>query len=136
LLRKLPGGAEARYPLQDKLEWEDERRFRPSGRIDGAVQVGGTNVFPSYVAEVLAMHPGVKEAAVRPMRPDEGSRLKAFVVPAEASGEAGLASLRSELLGWCAARLSTPERPAAISFGARLPRQASGKPADWIIGLE
>jgi 4-coumarate--CoA ligase (photoactive yellow protein activation family) len=136
LLRKLPGGAEARYPLQDKLEWEDERRFRPSGRIDGAVQVGGTNVFPSYVAEVLAMHPGVKEAAVRPMRPDEGSRLKAFVVPAEASGEAGLESLRSELLGWCAARLSTPERPAAISFGARLPRQASGKPADWIIGLE
>jgi 4-coumarate--CoA ligase (photoactive yellow protein activation family) len=136
LLRKLPGGAEARYPLQDKLEWEDERRFRPSGRIDGAVQVGGTNVFPSYVAEVLAMHPGVKEAAVRPMRPDEGSRLKAFVVPAAASGEAGLESLRSELLGWCAARLSTPERPAAISFGARLPRQASGKPADWIIGLE
>jgi 4-coumarate--CoA ligase (photoactive yellow protein activation family) len=132
LVRMLPGGAEVRYPLQDKLEWDDERRFRPAGRIDGAVQVGGTNVFPSYVAEVLGMHPGVKEAAVRPMRPDEGRRLKAFVVPADV---AGLESLRSELLDWCAARLSTPERPAAISFGAHLPRQASGKPADWIIDL-
>jgi 4-coumarate--CoA ligase (photoactive yellow protein activation family) len=135
LARALPGGGEARYPLQDKLEWEDARRFRPAGRIDGAVQVGGTNVFPSYVAEVLAMHPGVKEAAVRPMRPDEGRRLKAFVVPADASGESGHEALRGELLDWCAARLSTPERPAAISFGARLPRQASGKPADWIIDL-
>jgi 4-coumarate--CoA ligase (photoactive yellow protein activation family) len=135
LARALPGGGEGRYPLQDKLEWDDERRFRPAGRVDGAVQVGGTNVFPSYVAEVLAMHPGVKEAAVRPMRPDEGRRLKAFVVPADDPGEPGLEALRAELLDWCAARLATPERPAAISFGARLPRQASGKPADWIIDL-
>jgi 4-coumarate--CoA ligase (photoactive yellow protein activation family) len=133
LVRTLPGGVEARYPLQDTLEWEDERRFRPAGRIDGAVQVGGTNVFPAYVAEVLGMHPRVKEAVVRPMRPDEGRRLKAFVVPAEAVGEAGLEALRAELLSWCAERLATPERPAAISFGVRLPRQASGKPADWII---
>jgi 4-coumarate--CoA ligase (photoactive yellow protein activation family) len=135
LARTLPGGGEARYPLQDTLEWEDERRFRPAGRIDGAVQVGGTNVFPAYVAEVLGMHPGVKEAAVRLMRQDEGRRLKAFVVPTDAAAEAGLEALRSELLEWCAARLSTPERPAAISFGERLPRQASGKPADWIIDL-
>ena len=135
LVRTLPAGGQARYPLPDTLAWEDERRFRPAGRIDGAVQVGGTNVFPAYVAEVLGMHPGVKEAAVRPMRPDEGRRLKAFVVPLGAAGEAALDALRSELLDWCAARLSTPERPAAISFGERLPRQASGKPADWIIDL-
>jgi 4-coumarate--CoA ligase (photoactive yellow protein activation family) len=136
LVRTLPGGGAARYPLQDTLEWQDERRFRPAGRIDGAVQVGGTNVFPAYVAEVLGMHPGVKEAVVRPMRPDEGRRLKAFVVPSDdAATGAGLEALRSELLAWCAARLAVPERPAAISFGARLPRQASGKPADWIIEL-
>jgi acyl-coenzyme A synthetase/AMP-(fatty) acid ligase len=72
------------------------------------------------------------------MRPDEGARLKAFVVPALADADAGagaaaLEALRAELLDWCAGRLSTPERPAAISFGERLPRQGSGKPADWII---
>jgi hypothetical protein len=31
------------------------------------------------------------------------------------------------------ARLTAPERPAAWTFGPRLPRQASGKGADWII---
>jgi 4-coumarate--CoA ligase (photoactive yellow protein activation family) len=138
LARALPDGGAARYPLQDKLEWEGERRFRPAGRIDAAVQVGGVNVFPSYVAEVLRMHPRVADAAVRLMRPDEGRRLKAFVVPADmpaGAGDAALEALRSELLAWCAERLATPERPAALSFGERLPRQASGKPADWIIDL-
>ena len=132
LARSLQDGGTAAYSLQDRLEWEDERRFRPAGRIDAAVQVGGVNVFPSYVAEVLRMHPRVAEASVRLMRPDEGARLKAFVVPALA-GAAALDALRAELLDWCAGRLTTPERPAAISFGERLPRQASGKPADWII---
>jgi hypothetical protein len=57
------------------------------------------------------------------------------VVPAHALDAAGLAALRTELLDWCTARLATPERPAALSFGACLPRHASGKPADWIIDL-
>jgi 4-coumarate--CoA ligase (photoactive yellow protein activation family) len=135
LARTLPGGGTACYPLQDKLEWEDGRRFRPAGRIDAAVQVGGVNVFPSYVAEVLRMHPLVADAAVRLMRPDEGRRLKAFVVPIDGVDGAGLEALRAALLDWCAQRLSTAERPAAISFGQDLPRQTSGKPADWIIDL-
>lgn len=140
LERRLPDGAVARYPLQDKLEWRDGRRFLPAGRIDRAVQVGGMNVFPAYVAEVLKMHPRVQDAVVRLMRPDEGRRLKAYVVPqlphlpqlaqlAPADAEA----LREELAAWLAARLSAAECPAAFSFGACLPRQAGGKPADWII---
>jgi 4-coumarate--CoA ligase (photoactive yellow protein activation family) len=134
LARSLPDGAVAAYPLQDKLHWDGPRRFRPNGRIDAAVQVGGVNVFPSYVAEVLCLHPRVAEASVRLMRPDEGVRLKAYIVPADAGDEAARAALGVELVDWCAGRLTTPERPAAFSFGERLPRQASGKPADWIIG--
>nr|WP_314546006.1 hypothetical protein [uncultured Massilia sp.] len=131
LERALPDGTSASYPLQDKLEWTDTGSFRPAGRIDHAVQVAGTNVFPSYVADVLTMHPGVLEASVRLMRPDEGTRLKAFVVPR------GAASLSQQaLVDWCAQRLSVPECPAAITFGERLPRQAGGKAADWIIDAE
>ncbi|WP_197065244.1 AMP-binding protein [Massilia sp. 9096] len=150
LVRSLPDGGEARYPLQDTLAWQDERQFLPAGRIDQAVQVGGTNVFPAYVADVLKLHPRVLDATVRMMRPDEGRRLKAFVVPRPAPGPATLpggadeggefftpaaehAALGEELAVWAAARLSAPERPAAFTFGVRLPRQASGKPADWII---
>ncbi|MGJ9416213.1 AMP-binding protein [Massilia sp. CMS3.1] len=123
-------GVEERYPLQDWLDWTDEERFVPGGRVDQAVQVGGTNVYPAYVAEVLGMHPGVFECVVRPMRLDEGTRLKAFVVPCKAFAPE---SLRTELAAWIAERLGPAERPAALSFGPALPRQPNGKPADWII---
>lgn len=135
LARRMPDGSNVRYPLQDKLAWEDARRFRPAGRIDQAVQVGGTNVFPAYVADVLRMHPAVEDAAVRLMRPDEGRRLKAFIVP-RAGIDANPAALRDDLSSWVVERLATPERPVAWNFGTRLPRQASGKPADWIIDVE
>ena len=130
LARTLPDGATRRYPLQDRLDWSDAASFLPAGRIDDAVQVGGTNVFPAYVADVLALHPHVREAAVRLMRPDEGRRLKAFVV---AQPGTDVDALRAALPAWTAARLTVPERPVAWTFGPRLPRQASGKPADWII---
>ncbi|QJE02699.1 AMP-binding protein [Massilia forsythiae] len=166
LARPLPDGGMARYPLQDRLDWRDAeeeagraqgrggareqagstgRRFLPGGRIDQAVQVGGVNVFPGYVAEVLRMHPAVQDASVRLMRPDEGTRLKAFVVPrdghlhatgdaaGDADGAKDAGGLGAELAAWIGARLPAPERPAAYTFGARLPRQASGKPGDWII---
>jgi len=72
----------------------------------------------------------VAAAAVRPMRPDEGERLKAYVV---ARPDADVEALRAALPTWAAERLATAERPVAWTFGPRLPRQASGKPADWII---
>ena len=116
--------------LQDRLEWIDDELFVPGARIDHALQVGGTNVYPAYVAEVLALHPKVGEVVVRPMRPDEGTRLKAFIV---ADGDVTPASLRDELHAWIGERLAPPERPAAFSFGAVLPRGPGGKLADWII---
>jgi long-chain acyl-CoA synthetase len=130
LVRTMPTGLAETFAVQDRLDWTDALHFRPGGRIDQAVQVGGVNVFPAYVADVLAMHPQVAAAAVRPMRPDEGSRLKAFVV---ASDGADADLLRAALPDWLAARLTAPERPAAYTFGAHLPRHASGKAADWII---
>lgn len=81
LERRGPDGRTLAYPLQDRLDWTEDGRFRPAGRIDEAVQVGGVNVFPGYVADVLRLHPRVQDASVRLMRPDEGHRLKAFVVP-------------------------------------------------------
>lgn len=122
------------YALQDRLAWSDATHFRPAGRIDAAVQVGGVNVFPAYVADVLKLHPQVAHASVRLMRPDEGQRLKAFVVPRAGLGERPDADvLRADLQAWLAERLSAPECPAVFSFGPALPRGASGKLTDWII---
>jgi 4-coumarate--CoA ligase (photoactive yellow protein activation family) len=125
------GGSVERHALQDRLAWSGPDLFIPNGRIDNAVQVGGSNVFPAYVAEVLAMHPAVAGCAVRLMRADEGTRLKAFVVPHDNLEEP--ARLRTALTRWIGERLSPAERPAAYSFGAALPRQPNGKLTDWII---
>ncbi|WP_288379340.1 AMP-binding protein [uncultured Massilia sp.] len=132
LLRASVGGQTVAYALQDRLMWSSPEHFRPAGRIDHAVQVGGINVFPGYVADVLRMHPGVLEASVRLMRPDEGRRLKAFVVPRDGAAFDADA-LRTDLTTWMGERVSAPESPTAYSFGAALPRQASGKLTDWII---
>ncbi len=117
--------------LPDRMEWLDEHRYHVYGRLDGAVQVGGVNVFPTRVAEVLRKHPGVAEVAVRLMLPSEGVRLKAFVMAHDPAADHDL--LRRELEVLAAEELSTPERPRAYSFGSALPTGPMGKAADWQI---
>ncbi|WP_207461600.1 4-coumarate--CoA ligase [Azospirillum sp. SYSU D00513] len=128
LVRLDSRGRPERHLLSDHLDWLDARRFQVKGRRDGAVQVGGINVFPDRVAEILSRHPAVSEARVRLMRPEEGERLKAFIVPSAAEPEE---ELRASLTAWVDEHLSSPERPRAFAFGAALPVNAMGKAADW-----
>lgn len=118
------------FPLPDAIEWLSPSRFRVRARRDGAVQVGGINVFPAHVADVIRQHPGVAEVAVRLMRPEEGTRLKAFIVPAQGTDAA---QLELQLRPWLAERLTAPERPQALRLGETLPRAATGKLADWDV---
>jgi 4-coumarate--CoA ligase (photoactive yellow protein activation family) len=120
--------------LPDTLDWRDDRSFIPLRRKDHAVQVGGTNVFPVRIADILRGHPKVNDCAVRLMRPEEGSRLKAFVVPAKGVSFGPL--LARELREWLGARLEPASMPKSISFGPGLPRTFSGKLADWSIAGE
>ena len=84
-LQRMQGGASlgCPMPLPDVVSWHptEDRMFRPERRTDKAVQVGGINVYPERVAACIREHPLVRECVVRLMRPDEGSRLKAFIVP-------------------------------------------------------
>jgi acyl-coenzyme A synthetase/AMP-(fatty) acid ligase len=123
------GGTPRVVPAPDLLEEAPDGGFRVRGRRDAVVQVAGVNVSPGRVREVLAAHPGVRDCAVRPMAPQEGARLKAFVVPAEGLGDPARA--RRELRAWLAERLAAPERPGALTFGPELPRDEQGKQADW-----
>ena len=131
-----PGGgtAPAAVMAPDALEWLDRRRYRIGGRLDGAVQVGGINVFPTRVGDVLRRHPGVAAATVRLMRLSEGQRLKAFIVPHDPGADADM--LRRGLDALAARELSAPEQPRAYSFGRSLPTDLMGKAADWQITLE
>lgn len=128
LLRAAADGSISAHRIQDRLVWLDDRQFSLCGRMDEGVQVGGTNVFPARVRQVLLDHPQVADAQVRLMRPEEGSRLKAFVVP---STGADPEVLRSALWRWTESRLTAPERPKAFTVGHQLPRNAIGKLSDW-----
>jgi hypothetical protein len=68
------------------------------------------------------------------MTPAEGSRLKAFIVPAP--GAPACAGLRREIAAWIDLTLPVPERPRALSFGPALPVTPTGKPADWPAGQD
>lgn len=131
VVRTLPDGTSVALSLPDHLDWEDGQHFRPRGRRDHVVQVGGVNVSPARAAQVLETHPAVQQASVRLMRHDEGNRLKAFVVPQVASQNH--CALAEELAAWVRNHLAPAERPATFTFGNQLPRQSNGKPADWII---
>ncbi|MBC7941016.1 MAG: 4-coumarate--CoA ligase [Chitinophagaceae bacterium] len=131
LLRMTPEGTVCPHVIQDRLEWQATREFRVGGRLDDAVHVGGTNVFPSQVRQVLLGHPDIADAAVRLMAPEEGQRLKAFIVPAPGVDPD---ALRHEVWAWSEARLSAPARPKAYTVGRQLPCNAMGKLADWPLG--
>lgn len=130
LLRILPSGERVQYPAQDMLNWSSERIFRPMQRLDKAIQVSGMNVYPARIAAIISEHPQVKECRVRLMHPEEGSRLKAFIVP---STDADTGRLRKEIKALCKERFLSPERPVAFRFGSEIPRTDFGKETDWKI---
>ena len=121
---------EAPLVAPDRLTWDRSGGFRIEDRRDGTVKVGAVTVDLGRVRQAICAHPGVADAVVRPMRPGEGLRLKAFVVPRPGAGD-DLASLLTSLAARLETTLSVAERPRAFRFGRSLPLTASGKPADW-----
>ncbi|WP_290918201.1 AMP-binding protein [Halodesulfovibrio sp.] len=113
----------------DNVRWDSPRLFMPLRRKDNAVQVAGRNVYPDRVKQEILSHPDVVECAVRLMRPEEGSRLKAFIVPSEKCEDWNL--FKKELQAWCRTRCSVAELPKKITIGSDLPRNSIGKLADW-----
>jgi long-chain acyl-CoA synthetase len=87
------------------------------------ILVGGFNVYPREVEDVLYAHPKVALAAVVG-GPDEakGERVKAFVQlkPGESVSE-------SELLEFCAQRLTGYKRPRSVEFRDDIPVSPIGK---------
>jgi long-chain acyl-CoA synthetase len=130
LVRRMPDDSLRSYRLQDRVEWHSGDVFSLQGRLDGAVQIGGRNVFPSRIRQALLQHPDVADAAVRLMASGEGARLKAFIVPAPTADRQALPSV---LTLWLQTRLSPPERPKAFTVGDRLPVNDRGKLSDWSL---
>ena len=115
--------------LQDTMNFLSADRFEVLARKDKAVQVGGLNVFPAHIANVLQQISGVQQAVVRLMNSDEGHRLKAFIVPDGAIKDEE--RLKKEVYDFCEQNLRAVERPKSIKVGDSLPKNAMGKITDW-----
>jgi 4-coumarate--CoA ligase len=128
--KKLPSGDTRIIDTVDNLKWIDNRRFQPVKRKDGSVQIAGINVQPEFVEQKINQHPDVQTCAVRMMTPEEGNRLKAFIVPKHKMSSD---SKQNEIKKWIRNNLLSVERPAAIIFGDALPRNEMGKRKDFQI---
>lgn len=113
------------WEFPDHIERIDSRTLRPRGRRDGAVQIGGHNVWPGRVADTLRTVDGVADVVVRLNR---HGQLKAFVVP---KPDYDLTRLSAHIEQVMVARLADYECPKSFRFGPALPRNAMGKLEDW-----
>ncbi|MEA2691491.1 MAG: hypothetical protein QOJ16_878 [Acidobacteriota bacterium] len=120
-LAAAPG--ERLYKTGDLARWRPDGRIEYLGRIDHQVKVRGIRVELGEIEDVLASHPGVRQAAVA-AREDgpAGKRLIAYVVP-----EPGPAPNVEELRSFARDRLPEAMVPAAVVLLAALPFTASGK---------
>lgn len=97
--------------------------FYMEDRLKDMIIVGGSNVYPAEVENILTGHAAVSEAAVFGV-PDAvmGERVKAAVIL-----KAGASSTSEELIRFCAERLAPVKIPADLEFVDTLPKNRSGK---------
>lgn len=92
-------------------------------RVKDLIIVGGINVYPREVEEVLLSHPAVAEAAVIGMKHEHYGEVPcAFVVLAD-----GATATEEELFAYCRKNLARFKVPLAIRFRPRLPKTMIGK---------
>ena len=97
--------------------------FEIVDRKKDMILVGGFNVYPREVEEVLFGHPAVQEAAVIGIPdPYSGEVVKAFVV-----SKSGVTITAEELTAYCRERLAGYKTPSQIVFTGQLPKSAVGK---------
>lgn len=94
-----------------------------TGRLKEMMIIGGENVFPREIEEVLNKHPGVGASAVVPVADDlRGEQAAAFVEMKE-----GSVFDEASLKAWCRERLAGYKVPVWIRAMEQLPRNATGK---------
>jgi acyl-CoA synthetase (AMP-forming)/AMP-acid ligase II len=92
-------------------------------RLKDLFIVGGFNVSPAEVEQVMARHPDISEVAVVGVAdPRLGEVARAYVIPAH-----GTTPSESQVIEWCRERLANFKVPRSVTFVEALPRNASGK---------
>jgi long-chain acyl-CoA synthetase len=126
VVRQGEDGEFRRLSLQDHLQWDADRKFTPTKRVDDVVQLGGHNVSPQWVKEQIAQSPEIKECAVRTFDQNGKVALKIYLVLQNDSEDN-----RHQLIWNLRQRLAAHAMPRSFAFGTSLPKTETGKLADW-----
>ena len=107
----------------DIAEVDEEGYFKIVDRKKDMIIVGGFNVYPRDVEEVLYQHPKILEAAVVGLRSAKsGETVKAYIVLKK-----GETSTEDEMEAFCRERLTAYKVPKAFEFRDDLPKTMVGK---------
>lgn len=102
---------------------DEDGFFKIVDRKKDLIIVGGFNVYPRDVEEVLYQHPKILEAAVAGIRDAKsGETVKAYIVL-----KAGEAATAQEIEAFCRERLTAYKVPKAYQFRDELPKTMVGK---------
>jgi long-chain acyl-CoA synthetase len=106
----------------DLARMDEEGYFYIVDRKKELIIVGGYNVYPREVEEVLYNHPGIVEAAVIGVpHPELGEAVSSYVVKSEPS------LTEQDVLEYCKEHLAKYKLPASIEFIDELPKNTTGK---------
>jgi len=97
--------------------------FYLADRLKDVIKVGGLQVWPREVEDVITALPQVAEAAVAGVSdPEYGEMVKAWVAL-----KPGQSLSPEEVRAWCLQRTAAFKAPREVEFVAQLPRSAAGK---------
>lgn len=107
----------------DIAKMDDEGFFQIIDRIKEMIIVGGNNVYPREIEELLYEKPEIKEAAVIGL-PDKrrGEYIKAIIVLKE-----GAFLQEKDVIDYCKENLSKIKVPRKVAFRDELPKSLIGK---------
>jgi long-chain acyl-CoA synthetase len=122
----------AALPLEDGARWirtgdlgylDAEGYLFVVDRLRDVIDIGGFDVWPREIEEVIATHPGVAEVGVAAVPDDRhGEVARAWIVP-----EAEQVLVEDEIRAHCARNLASYKIPALITFCDALPKSTVGK---------
>lgn len=102
---------------------DDDGFLHITGRIKEMLIIGGENVFPREIEEVLTNHPDVLAAGVVGRQDDSRGEVAVAFVELKEGAEFDEMALRS----WCRESIATFKVPKTITLLQELPRNPTGK---------
>ena len=117
--------ADGFFKTGDLATIDDQGYLRIVGRKKDMIIVGGFNVYPDEVENVVTQHPDVLEAACIGVPDDDGDDdevVKLFVIVRE-----GAAITPEQLRIWCKENMTAYKVPQLVEFRTELPKSNVGK---------